>query len=351
MSTKKDYYEILGVERSSDLGQIKKAYRQKAMEYHPDRNQHDHAAEEKFKEASEAYEVLSDGNKKQIYDQFGHAGLEGRGFHGFDRVDDIFSNFGDIFEEFFGGMGGAARKGSRSQRARAGADLSIAVEITFDESFFGVKKETEVRKEVPCHTCEGSGSKSKKKAPCVQCAGTGAVTHSQGFFMIQTTCPRCNGEGVLISDPCDDCRGQGRVREKKMLAVKIPGGVEEGMRLILRGEGNAGANGGPSGDLYVSVHIRPHAFFERRGDDLHYTLKIPMPQAALGLKVLVPTMEGEKKLEVDAGTDSGTELRFKRMGFTNVHRGHRGDQVIRVVVETPKKLSKKQKALLEEFDS
>lgn len=355
MTTKRDYYDILEVSRSADLSQIKKAYRQKALQYHPDRNP-EPDAEEKFKAASEAYEVLSDAQKREIYDQFGHAGLEGRGFHGFDRMEDIFSSFGDIFEEFFGsGSGGFSpfgfgRRRGRS-RARAGGDLAIPLTISFSEMVQGVKKEVAIHREAMCDTCRGIGSKTGKKQTCVNCGGSGHVAHSQGFFMIQTTCPRCQGEGELLGDPCDDCRGQGRVRVKKNLTVKVPSGVEDGMRLILRGEGHAGLGGGPTGDLYVEVHVESHHLFERRGDDIYVTLPVSMTAAALGKEVAIPTLDGERKVDLPEGIGSGEEIRLKKMGIPNVHNGKRGDQIIQVIVKTPKDLSKKQRQLLNEFDN
>lgn len=347
MSTKRDYYDILGVTRGAELGEVKKAYRQKALQFHPDRNQHDAQAEEKFKEASEAYEVLSDPQKRQIYDQFGHRGLEGRGFHGFEGVNQVFSSFGDLFEEFFGtGFGFSSRRRSRSAQ---GADLETSLKITFEEMVSGVKKEVMIHKEVACEHCSGTGSKSGRRSACPACGGSGHVAHSQGFFMIQTTCPRCRGQGEFLADPCADCRGQGKVRAKKILTVKVPPGVEEGMHLVLRGEGNAGFNGGPAGDVYASVHVERHPFFERRGDDIFFTLPVSMPSAALGLSVTVPTLEGDKKMDLPAGMNSGEELRLKKMGIPNVRDGRRGDQIVRVIVETPKKLSRRQRQLLEEF--
>ena len=349
MTTKRDYYEILGVSKGADLGEIKKAYRQKALEFHPDRNAHDPQAEEKFKEASEAYEVLSDEQKRQIYDQFGHAGLEGRGFHGgFDRMEDIFSSFGDIFQDFFGGNPFGGRRSGRGG-ASQGDDLQTSVQIRFDEMVTGAKKEVTIHKEATCESCLGSGSRSGKRTRCSTCGGSGQVAHSQGFFMIQTTCPRCRGAGEFLADPCDDCRGQGRVRQKKTLTVKVPPGVEEGMRLILRGEGNVGLQKGPPGDLYVQVHVESHPLFIRKGDDIHCTIPVSMPQAALGVALTVPTLDGDKKMVLPQGTDSGEEIRLKKMGIPNIQSGRRGDQIIKIVVTTPKKLSKRQKQLLEEF--
>lgn len=346
MTTKRDYYDILGVAHGADVNEIKKAYRQKALQFHPDRNQHDPEAEERFKEASEAYEVLSDLQKRQIYDQFGHSGLEGRGFHGFDRMEDVFSSFGDLFEEFFGGVG--RRSGGRT-RARQGENIGASVSITFNEMVSGVKKEVQVHKEVACETCSGSGSKTGKRVRCSTCGGSGQVAHAQGFFMIQTTCPRCRGAGESLADPCEDCRGAGRVRKKQTLTVKVPAGVEDGMRLVLRGEGNSGTNQGPPGDLYVEVHVEPHSVFERRGDDIFCAVAVSMVDAALGKSIIVPTLDGDKKIDLEEGIDAGEEIRLKRMGAPNVQNGRRGDQIVRVVVKTPKKLSKKQKQLLEDF--
>lgn len=356
MTTKRDYYEILGLGRDAGAGEVKKAYRQKALQFHPDRNREDPDAEEKFKEASEAYEVLSDPQKRQIYDQFGHAGLEGRGFHGFDRMEDIFSSFGDIFEEFFGGgfspFGGFGPFGRTArQRQRSGADVGVSLTITFEEMVSGVQKEVTLHREAACEACGGQGSKSGKRKACPTCGGRGQVAHSQGFFMIQTTCPRCRGEGEFLADPCGECRGQGRVRQKKNLIVKVPAGVEDGMRLILRGEGHAGVQGGKAGDLYVEVLVQPHAFFERHGDDIRCALPVSMVDAALGREVKVPTLNGDHAVSLPEGIDSGGEIQLKKMGIPNVHNGRRGDQIVRVVVKTPKKLSRQQKKLLEDFSN
>lgn len=349
MTAKRDYYAILGLDRSADGSQVKRAYRQKALQYHPDRNK-EADAEEKFKEASEAYEVLSDPQKRQIYDQFGHAGLEGRGFHGFDRMEDIFTSFGGIFEEFFGGGAFGFERPGRRSRGRQGSDVGIPLTITFEEMVQGVKKEVPVHRETACEACNGAGSKTGKRKSCPTCGGRGQVSHSQGFFMIQTTCPRCRGEGEFLADPCEECRGQGRVRTKKNLTVNVPPGVEDGMRLIIRGEGNAGLQGASAGDLYVEVRVQPHAFFERHGDDLYCALPVSMVDAALGKKVAVPTLNGDHTVPLPEGIESGEEIRLKKMGVPNVHNGRRGDQIVRVVVKTPKKLSRQQKKLLEDFN-
>lgn len=352
MSTKRDYYEILGVGRSADDVEIKKAYRKKALEFHPDRNP-DTTAEEKFKEASEAYEVLSDPQKRGIYDQFGHQGLEGRGFHGFSGVEDIFSSFGNIFEEFFGSgvdFGfGSSRSRRRSPRAHQGADLSAGITIPFLEMVSGIKKELNIHQEAACDACNGKGSKSGKMKGCSTCGGSGHLARSQGFFMIQTVCPQCHGAGEFLTDPCAECRGQGRVRKKKNLSVKIPAGVESGMHLVLRGEGNVGMNGGSSGDLYVEIRVSPHEFFVRKGDDVYCSIPISMRQAALGGKISVSTLDGEKEISIPEGIDSGEEIRLKKMGISNVHNGKRGEQIIRIIVKTPKNLTRRQKDILEEF--
>lgn len=347
--TKKDYYEILGVVKGAETPEIKKAYRQKALEFHPDRN-NSHDAEERFKEASEAYEVLSDPQKRRIYDQFGHAGLEGRGFHGFEGVEDVFSSFGDIFEDFFGGMGGFGRSRSRRSSHPKGGDLEASVTIDLKDVLEGVKKEIEIYREVACEQCSGSGSRSGKRQACSGCNGSGHVAHSQGFFMIQTACPQCRGAGEVLKDPCYDCRGQGRVRKKKSLSVKVPAGVEHGMHLILRGEGHFGQNRGVPGDLYVSVRVNPHPFFQRQENNIHCEVPVSFTQAALGATLTVPTLEGETAVHLPVGIDSGEELCLKKKGLPGLRGGRRGDQIIRIRVKTPKKLSKAQKKLLEELD-
>lgn len=350
---KRDYYEVLGLSRDASEGDIKKAYRRLALQYHPDRNQETHA-EEKFKEASEAYEVLSDSHRKQIYDAYGHQGLEGSGFHGFTDVQDIFSSMGSIFEEFFGGMGGfgfGRQQGRGRHRARAGADLKYDMTISFMEAARGVEREISLVKHMPCEACDGSGmAPGTGKITCLACAGTGQVTQRQGFFVLATPCEACHGQGVRIEKACEECRGGGRVRQSRKLTVKIPGGIDDGMQLCLRGEGEVGEMGGPSGDLYVLVRVMPHDFFERRDADLICTIPISFPQAALGGKTKVPSLEGEVEIEIPVGTETGDELRLRGKGLADIHhKKHYGDQIIRFVIKTPKKLSKKQRQLLEEF--
>lgn len=352
---KRDYYEVLGVGRNASDTEVKKAYRRLAMEYHPDRNKA-HDAEERFKEASEAYEVLSDSNRRQIYDAYGHSGLEGSGFHGFTNVEDIFSSMGDIFEEFFGGMGGfdfgfGGRRSAGRRRARHGADLRHDISLGFMEAATGTEREISVTRQTRCETCRGSGqAPGTGRVACKTCGGAGQVTQRQGFFILQTTCPTCHGEGQRLEKACDECRGHGRVRKSRKITVKVPAGVEDGMQLVLRGEGEAGDEGGEPGDLYVFVRVEPHEFFERSGDDILCTVPISFPQAALGARVKVPSLDSEIEVEIPAGIETGESLRIKGKGLPNVHhRSRRGDQIVRIVVKTPKNLTKRQKQLLEEF--
>ncbi len=350
---KRDYYEVLGLHRGSSEAEVKKAYRQMALKFHPDRNPDDHAAEERFKEASEAYEVLSDPERRQIYDAYGHRGLEGSGFHGFNDLDDIFSSMGSIFEEFFGGMGGMGfgSHGRGRRHARPGADLRFDLRITFLEAAQGVEREISLSRQVPCEECGGSGQKpGTGRVNCAQCGGTGHVTQRQGFFVLQTVCPQCRGEGSRVEAYCDACRGAGRVAKPGKLTVKVPAGISDGMQLVLRGQGEHGERGAPPGDLYVFIAVEPHEFFQRDGDDLLCVVPISFPQAALGCTIQVPGLAGELDVEVPAGTESGREVRLKGKGLPSVHRPkHHGDQVVRFAVKTPQKLSKRQRQLLEEF--
>lgn len=349
---KRDYYEVLGLERSANNGDIRKAYRQLALKYHPDRNREDPKAEERFKEASEAYQVLSDPQRRQIYDAYGHQGLAGTGFEGFSGMEDIFASFGDLFEDFFGGLGFPTGAGARRRRAYAGADLRHDITISFLESATGAEKEISVTKEIKCENCEGEGIKpGSSLTQCQTCGGSGQITHRQGFFILQTACPHCRGRGSVIKEHCPECKGRGRVEKKKKLSVKIPAGIEDGMNLILRGEGQAGINKGPPGDLYVQVNVERHEFFERRGDDIWMKIPISFIQAALGGKIEVDTIEGKKEeIEIPPGTETGDEVKIPHKGFTNIHRRHKGDQVIFFIVKIPKKLTKKQRQMLEEFE-
>jgi len=351
MTSKQDYYQILSLTRSCSSEEIKKAYRQAALRYHPDRNPGDKIAEDQFKKASEAYEVLSDPQKREIYDHYGHAGLSGTDFHPFTRVEDVFESFGDIFEDFFG-LGGFPGRGSRGgrRRPRRGEDLGYELVIEFEESYRGCEKEIEVRKLVTCEECHGHGHPANvRPSPCPQCEGRGQVFHSQGFFTISSTCPQCRGQGEIIKVVCGGCKGQGAVQKDKKLKVKIPAGVETGNRLVLKSEGEAGSEGGHAGDLYVILNVRPHALFERKDLDIWMALPISFVQATLGASVKVPTMEGEEEIEIPRGIDAGETVELKGKGFPEVRGHHRGHQVVQIILKTPKHLSKRQEELLRQF--
>jgi molecular chaperone DnaJ len=346
MTTKRDYYEILGIRRNANESELKAAYRKLALQFHPDRNPDNKEAEEKFKEAAEAYEVLRDPQKRQIYDQFGHQGLEGSGFSGFGGFEDIFSSFGDIFEDFFG-FGSRRRSRSRVQK---GADLRYDLSLSFMEAAFGTETEINVEKNEICPQCQGNRSEpGTYPETCPHCQGTGQVTRSQGFFTVRTTCPTCRGNGQIISKPCLQCRGNGHIQVNKTVSVKIPAGVDNDSRLRLSGEGEAGLYGGPAGDLYVFIHVQPHDFFARHGTDVVCQIPISFIQAALGENIKVPTLKGEKILEIPKGTQPGDLFRFRGEGIPSLRNGHRGDQVIQVNIKTPTHLNKKQEALLKEF--
>ncbi|MDX9817697.1 MAG: molecular chaperone DnaJ [Desulfococcus multivorans] len=347
MTTKRDYYEILGVSRDARDSEIKSKYRKLAMKFHPDRNPDDKAAEEQFKEAAEAYEVLRDPQKRSIYDQYGHQGLEGQGFSGFGGFDDIFSSFGDIFEDFFGFGSGRRSSG----RGRRGNDLRYDMKLSFMEAAFGTETQIDVEKLANCPSCGGSGCASGTyPEACPHCGGSGQISRSQGFFTVRTTCPHCRGNGRIITHPCDNCQGGGKVRVTKKVSVKIPAGVDNGSRLRLSGEGGAGENGGPPGDLYVFIHVSPHEFFERHNAvDVVCQIPISFIQAALGDKVRVPTLQGEKTLVIPKGTQPGEIFRFHGEGIPSLKNGRRGDQIIQVDVKTPTNLSRKQEALLRDF--
>lgn len=352
MANKPDYYVLLEVERSSGADEIKKAYRKKAFELHPDRNPGDQAAEEQFKLVSEAYEVLSDARQRQIYDQFGHAGLRGGagGFHEFHSADDVFSAFSDIFEDFFGFDAGRGRRGSSSQRPRRGRDLQTEVRVEFLEACFGADREVSVTSEVACETCGGSGAKKGSSAvKCSYCNGHGQVQMSQGFFTISTTCPQCAGAGQTVKDKCVDCRGQGRVAKARKLKVKVPAGISDEMRLVMRGEGEAGQHGGPAGDLYVFVRVAKHPEFSREDDNVLSKLEVPFTHLALGATVELSTVDGPRTIELKAGTQSGDVICLEQAGIPNLRSGRRGDHLVRVQSVTPKKLSARQKELLQEL--
>jgi molecular chaperone DnaJ len=347
---KRDYYKVLELPRTATEADLKKAYRRLAMKYHPDRNPDDKDAEEKFKEAKEAYEVLTDAQKRAIYDQHGHDGIAaanqggpaGGGFGGAD--------FGDIFGEVFGDIFGGGRRGGRSQVFR-GADLRFELELELPQAVFGHTTEIEIPRLMECETCHGSGAaKGSSPTNCDQCGGSGQVRISQGIFQLQQPCNRCRGTGRIVKNPCDSCYGQGRVRRSKTLSVKVPAGVSTGDRIRLSGEGEAGRNGGPAGDLYVEISVLPHAIFEREGDDLSCEVPVSFATAVLGGAVNVPTLEGEVSLKIPAETQSGRVFRLRDKGVKPVRGGSRGDLFCRVVVETPVKLSAEQRELLRKFD-
>jgi molecular chaperone DnaJ len=344
---KADYYKVLDVPRNAAEADIKKAYRRLAMKYHPDRNPGDKSAEEKFKEAKEAYEVLSDAGKRGVYDQHGHAGIDAARQGGGGGAE----AFGDIFGDVFGDIFGSARRGGRSQVYR-GADLRYDIELDLGEAVFGRTTEIDITKLVECEVCHGSGAaKGSNPVQCDTCHGSGQVRVSQGFFTLQQTCPHCRGAGRIVRNPCDACLGQGRVRKHKKLAVKIPPGVDTGDRVRLAGEGEAGRNGGPPGDLYVEVQVREHAIFEREGPHLSCEVPVAFVVAALGGNVDVPTLEGEVSLKVPAETQSGRVFRLRGKGIKPARGGEQGDLFCRVVVETPVKLSAEQRELLHKFDA
>jgi molecular chaperone DnaJ len=344
---KRCYYEILEIERNATEDEIKKNYRKLAMQYHPDKNPGDKEAEEKFKEAAEAYEVLSDREKRDIYDRFGHEGLNGIGFKGFSGFDDIFSSFSDIFEDVFGF--GTGRPRSRTVQ-RSGADLRYDLKISFIDAAFGTSKDIEVSKFEQCRVCDGIGAApGTSPETCRQCSGRGQVSKSSGFFTISTTCPQCRGQGRVITKPCTNCKGTGRAKIRKTVHLKIPAGVETGSRLRLRGEGEEGVYGGPNGDLYVFIHSEEHEFFERRDHDIYCRIPISFVQATLGATIEVPTLNGTEKLKIPKGTQSGTTFRLRGKGVPHLRGFGRGDQIVEAVVKTPTNLSRRQEELLREF--
>ncbi len=344
---KRCYYEILGVERHAQAEDIKKSYRKLAMQYHPDRNPGDEEAEENFKEASEAYEVLSDREKREIYDRFGHEGLGNAGYQGFSGFEDIFSSFSDIFENIFGFNG--SRHQGRAQ-TRTGNDLRYDLEISFVDAALGTSTDITVEKLVNCRECRGTGAASGTSlSTCNRCYGRGQVTQSSGFFAISTTCPQCRGRGNIILELCSDCRGAGKTKSSKIINLKIPAGVETGSRLRLRGEGEAGDLGGANGDLYVFINVKPHEFFERRGNDIYCRVPVSFVQAALGAKIEAPTLQGTEKIKIPRGTQNGSTFRLKGMGIQRLGGFGRGDQIIETTVVVPTDLNKKQEELLKEF--
>ena len=349
-ATKRDYYEILGVARGASDDDLKKAYRRLAIQLHPDRYPGNKQAEERFKEVNEAYQVLSDPERRSQYDRFGHSafqGPQGQGpFGGFDFSQGFEEVFSDIFGDFFGTGRGRARS-----RSRRGDDLRYDLEVEFEEAARGTEKVVRFQRLTLCEACNGTRARggSTGARQCPNCRGTGQVRTQQGFFSISTTCNQCRGEGTIISDPCPKCQGQGRLRKQESLSVRIPPGVDNGSRLKLRGEGEAGYGGGTPGDLYVIIHVKEHSLFVRQENHIVIEVPISFPQAALGCEIEVPTLEGKVNLKIPSGTQSGKVLRLKGKGIIDLHGYGRGDQLIRVVVETPRSLTSRQRELLEEF--
>ena len=353
--SKRDYYDILEVGKDADDAIIKKSYRKIAMKYHPDRNPDNKAAEDKFKEAAEAYEVLSDPDKRARYDRYGHAGVSNQGgFHSAESMtmDDIFSQFGDVFsdspfESFFG-----ARAQQRAQ-GQKGSNLRIKLSLTLEEVETGVKKTIKVKKRVKCVTCKGSGAKDGAVKNCTTCGGSGIVRQIRSTFLgqMQTTaqCPNCQGTGSIVTDPCPKCRGEGRTIEEETIDIDIPGGVEDGMQLSMRGKGNAGIKGGPPGDLLIAIEVKPHAELKRDGNNLIYELHIGFPDAAIGTSIDIPTLSGPVKIKIPPGTPSGKIFRLNGKGLPSIQAYGKGDQLIYVNIWTPKKLSDDEKAILEKL--
>jgi molecular chaperone DnaJ len=343
---KADYYEVLGVSRDASEQELKSAYRKLALQHHPDRNPGDHAAEERFKQASEAYQVLSDADKRAAYDRYGHAGVSaaGQGFGGpFAGGVDIGDLFGDLFGEMFS-MGGGGRRATRQQR---GDDLRFDLTVDFEAAIFGAESEVKIRRLENCDACHGSGSVSGRgPTVCGQCQGRGQVRFQQGFFSVARTCPACRGTGQVIADPCPACRGETRVTRERKLNVKVPPGVEDGTRIRYGGEGDAGRSGAPSGDLYVVLSIRPHEFFARDGHNLHCVVPISFPQAALGAEIEIPGIGGNVTLKIPEGAQSGQELRVRGRGVPFLNDKGAGDLIVKVVVEIPRKLTRAQRELV-----
>jgi molecular chaperone DnaJ len=363
--SKRDYYEVLGMAKGASADELKKAYRKVAMQYHPDRNPGDKSAEEKFKEAAEAYEVLSDTDKRAQYDRFGHAGVSGNGrggFQGNPNMEDIFSQFGDIFGEdifgsFFGGQGGGNRGGGRAgQRARGtrGSNLRIKLKLTYEEIAKGVTKNIKVKKYVGCTTCSGSGAKDKGSVQtCGTCGGSGQVRKVTSTFLGQmqtvTTCPNCNGEGSTITAKCGNCKGEGRVYGEETVTIEIPAGVQEGMQLNVSGRGNAGERGGMPGDLVILIEEEAHKELQREGLNVAYELHISFPEAVFGTQVEVPTIDGRAKIKIPAGTQSGKVFRLKGKGFPAVNSYEKGDQLVQVNVWTPQEVNNEERSMLDKM--
>ena len=354
--SKRDYYEVLGVDKSAKKDEIKKAYRKLALKYHPDKNKGDKGSEEKFKEASEAYHVLSDGKRKASYDQFGHAAFQGSGGQGGFGNFDFSSSFSDIFEDVFGDLGdfGFGTSGrSRRKSNNRGSDLRYDISIDLNDAYTGTEKKINYTTYKKCKTCSGIGAKpGSKPSACSYCGGQGKVRSSQGFFTIQQTCPECGGEGEKITNPCNNCNGIGKIQSNESVSVKVPKGVDDGTRIRLTNKGEAGTKGGSSGDLYLFVSVEPHNIFKRSEENLYYELPISIADAALGTTVEVPSIDGGKtKIKIPPGTQSGKQLRLRGKGMPILRRNVSGDLYIKILTEVPTSLTKKQKELLAEFKS
>ncbi len=346
--SKRDFYKILGVPREAGEAEIKKAYRNLAMKYHPDRNPDDAGAEEKFKEASEAYQVLSDSQSRSIYDQYGHDGLSGAGHHGFSNFDDIFSSFGDIFSDFLGGR--SRSRGRRRDAPQQGRDLAYQLELTLEEAAVGVEREIEFERPVECVFCGGSGAKSAESIrPCSSCNGSGQMAFRQGFITYSTTCSSCGGSGREIAEHCTECGGQGRRLDKRKVKLKIPAGIDEGGRLRLQEEGEGGIKGGPAGDLFVVASLLPHEYFHRDGNNVITQASISFSEAALGDKVSIRTLYGESKLSIPGGIQSGEVIRLRGEGFPVTGGRKKGDHIVQVIIQTPTDLSSKQEKLFRDL--
>ena len=352
MATKTDYYRILGVQKNASIDDIKKSYRQIALKFHPDRNPGNHEAEERFKEAAEAYEVLHDPEKRRLYDLYGHEGVSSTGFTGFRDFGDIFRSFGDIFEDMFGLGGGFGSMGGMGggPRPQAGTDLRYDLSLDFLDAALGTEVTVEVPRVVNCRTCGGSGAKpGTRRVPCPQCGGRGVVSRSHGIFQITTTCPRCQGMKEFFAEACPACNGEGRLREKKKIKVKVPPGMDSGTHLVMPGEGNDGAHGGPPGDLYIVLAVRPHELFRREGNDLHLEVPISFVQAALGTRLTIPTLKDSRDLVIPPGTQPGEVVRIRGEGVPYPKGSRKGDLLVTVRVVVPRTLTPRQQHLLDEL--
>lgn len=355
MADKRDYYEVLGVSKGASDDELKKAFRKEAKKYHPDLHPGDKEAEAKFKEINEAYEVLSNPEKRQRYDQFGHAGVDSNYGAGGGYGGSGFGDFGDIFSDIFGGGFGFGGSGGRRNGPRRGNDVRQVVTISFEEAAFGCKKKINITKQEDCPTCKGTGAKPGTSAEtCSHCHGTGQIQTQQrtilGYMTNVTTCPHCQGSGKIIKDPCRDCRGTGKVRKTRTVEIDIPAGIDDGQTMQLSGQGEAGERGGPSGDLLITVRVRPHQMFERSGNDVYLNMPVTFVQAALGATLTVPTLDGVVEYDIPEGTQSGTRFRLRGKGIPFIRGKNRGDQYVTVEVEVPKNLSQRQKEILREFD-